>query len=1125
VVYVLVKKASLEKRLSKTYLTSDNTINVMASSGNKFYFSLLILFCGVSNFCLGADTSAVRMVSTRKGSMWELRNGFFGIVIPQKAAFFPLKDGKALAPIQSLIYSDGTYSDDSPNYLVTETSPVNITLTILKQTVEEVAIRINYSYQKSKYKDNFRDTVNYSDDNGPGFYRTTIILKRGARSALIEEESNYDIYYSIKISIGLDPDKARYRGWTAYTATDGYESDGSAYKGEDARGGYNIDAMVDLSYQRYTSYRRMSLWEVAGGEVNTGRYWQFYDSKATGTANLLGIFQGRASRLYGGNFGGINLVILQEANKKFVAELGMTITRKAPDLTWKSRRRFQWGLFVSSKKDLLPPEKIQPIALELNKVAGLADKIDRYASEKAIIHPSFFYGAIYLPRIKIQQLINKVKTDQATYDKIAGLDPYFKSVLDAWRNPSAANALIKKMIDYGEKLKETFKTGDGSFEFDTRYWKGAMRFQQAALQISCLFADKSISISDLQKEKLLQVIRMMARVVWDDDHVPMFDSAEVNYGNGNMYLQYNNNGRSFFSLLFANDPEFSARAKKVAKVTKKEIQLAIYESGASFSCPHYTQAAIDPILQVMLQLKQAEIADLFLQSTRIRSFADFYSSLLTPPSVRFSGNRKLVSFGDGAEESAVTFALLGSGYHNIDKQLSDRMYYLFENGPRRPGQFGYIAMLLDLANSHVGEYMSGTSNYKGYLSNLRSAINTDNETAVWFLTGDSLIDHRQDDRGEFAIYALKAPLSVSRSSLYYPHANGPAIRNMVIPLKNFPEWNNRSQPISSTGTRTWYNATPIEFVRLGKSISSTAMMKYDKKWLRQVSILIISADHPIIIIKDSIDNNEPNIWSMLFMSQGPIVSTGGALTPVKKKYDNNLLKELPGASVETVLKDGWNKFQFKGQDWSKQLHPSGGIDWDIHTYNKENTSFTVSEWSNYWQNDMERGEYMSIYKKPYEESQQVLRIKGASQFFNIILPYNKGANSFGNVQQDVTGKLKIGYGDNTIVISRSYYYCESASTRYFGSLDTNTEYQHGYSIKGGYAEIENNNKKLIIRVHGNSGIRIIQVPYKVESTIFSEAVSVKTARNQSQVTIIYKSNGQSLLSSEKGYVEYLFNIK
>jgi hypothetical protein len=83
-------------------------------------------------------------------------------------------------------------------------------------------------------------------------------------------------------------------------------------------------------------------------------------------------------------------------------------------------------LFISTKTDLLPADKFQPIGKEMNMVSGLGARIDEYAKKKTVIVPAFFDGSIYMPANKIQDLIKRLKEDESFYRMLAKVDPYFK---------------------------------------------------------------------------------------------------------------------------------------------------------------------------------------------------------------------------------------------------------------------------------------------------------------------------------------------------------------------------------------------------------------------------------------------------------------------------------------------------------------------------------------------------------------------------------------------------------------------------------------------------------------------------------------------------------------------------
>ncbi|MCC6287120.1 MAG: hypothetical protein IT249_04485 [Chitinophagaceae bacterium] len=1063
----------------------------------------------------------------RVGNAIKISNGLLGIVIPSENAY---EKGKPCpAPIQSFIYSDGSYSDDTFNELSAGGVLTGMKVKILENSSQQVIVKIEYTFNKNEFK--YGSEAYPGGEAGPGFYYCTITVKKGEKTIIIEEDSDNDIQYFVKISNGLMPNVARYRGWSSIAIKYGYETPGKVYRPENERG-YPLDATIDLDYSTSFSYPSLVLWEPAGGEQNSGRYWQVFNNKANPNSNLFGFFQGKPNRLMGGKFSGVQLQVYSKdksPEKKEFADIKVFIQRRGPDNSWFPRKRFQWVAFISKKSDVRSPEQQQPIANELNKISGLGTVIKSYKLNPVKVVPAFYKGAVYMPEEQVAALYTKIKTDETFYKYICALESSGKPIFDAWRYPDSAKSLIKRLIDLGNNLQQIYETGEGTYSFALRYWMGTLQFKTYALYASCIFADKTIKLSNEEKKGLEQFIAMLARIVWDDNNVPLFEKSGVNFGPANMSFQYRNNGRIFFSLLLANDPEFSDRAKDALKKVNEDINQSIYENGSSFGSPHYTQATLDPILFSMLQLKQAGIADLFKTNPKVKQFARFYTTLITPPSVRFSGNRKLISFGDGSEESAATFALLATGLKNVDPDLSATLNYIFNNGPQRFTLSGLTSLAVDLTNKNTGKFTATTSNYCGYISHFRSGLNTENETAVWILNGDSLYDHRNDDAGEIAIYALNAPLSLSRSSFYYPSATDSRIRSVVVPEKKFPEWNQSAQPINerSLTNRTWPQSFLNSFVNLGIASSASISMKTKEGtlWNRKISSINLYNDLPIIIFYDSVSGNASNVWSMMMMSEGAIETPLGLVTPEKMLYNNNSSKQLPKSTPQKTLKNGLNKFVFTGQKWI--AHPSKGINWNLYAVSKTQTDFTMAEWATTWQNDIEVLEFLKTNKSQYFEDQQIIRLRSDKPFFNFVLPYAKGTNPYSdqNVRYLGNNIVELAQHNMQIVINPFYYCGEDADRVVLGLLSENGECNYeGFSISGGYIELEYKEDIVKIRIHGNAGTRKVKLPFQVSTALNQKEVEVNNIGTQECiVNIKYTSGSLDLPNGSSGYIKYSFN--
>ena len=1084
-------------------------------------FSFLLMVYG----SFSQKATAVTVNINKASGFVEISNGLVGIAVPGAAAEKSKKFG--LAPIQYLMYRNGVNSDNTINLLKSPTSPISFKSVLVKNTADEVTIRLEYRFQKVKFemgKEQYR-----GGGSGPGFYYCNITVKKNEEYIVVEEDTDYDIEYSFKISKGLNPDRARYRGWQSSSPTFGYEPGGSVYRSEDSRG-YGLDATVDLNYSTSIEYPKLTLWEPAGGEINTGRYWQLFNSRANDESVLMGFFQGKPSRLIGARSVGPYLKLSpeeSEVNEKSIAEIVVSINRRGPDNSWFPRKRFQWGIYISTKKNLNEPEKVQPIGIALNDLSGIGRRIKSYSSKPGKLSTAFYSGAIYMSASQVQSLQKAIKEDKKVYELTLELEPGYKPIWDSWKWADSALSLLAQLKQLRKSIEDQYVKGDGTYKNNHRYWKGVLNYKYYALCASSLHANPLITLSGQDKVELQELVLMMARVLWDNDNVPFFDSSGVNMGPANMAFQYRNTGRIFFALLLANDPEFKERVKQIPAMVKKDLRDAIAANGAAFGSPHYIQATIDPILFTLLQLKQSGVADFFQTEPVITKFANFYLSLLTPQSVRFSNNRKLVSFGDGSEESAACFGLLATGLRTVNEELSKRLYTAYFEGPPRFSFAGPVPLAIDVTTYKSDSLILATSNYSGYLSNFRSGAGTKSENSLWVLNGDRLSDHRNDDAGEVAIYALGAPLSLSRSSFYYPSATDSRIRSVVVPENLFPEWKKGEQPIAgrSLTNRTWPLSDLTEFAHLGyASVSSIEMKTENKTWTRKVAHLSTDEKQPVFVFYDSVSGREPNIWSMAMMSESTIQTPSGPIKPERKIHNNESLTQVPVSAGDRKMPKGWNKFVFTGQTWN--IHFSKGIDWQLNTFTRNSASFSVSQWATTWQNPIEKSEFKKSNQKDYIEEQQYIRIRTEEPILSVLLPYSKTSAPYRSLlQNSVTGDLEWNQHDGEMhLINSTGFYLERVNGGLIVLLSDGRSIGYkGFLLSGGIVGLEFESTKMTIRVHGNSGKRTIYIPFKnIKPAVNYKGVTLKEDKEGTVLTIEYTSTGKDLSLGDNGYSEFKF---
>ncbi|MBP6793480.1 MAG: hypothetical protein KA143_00420 [Saprospiraceae bacterium] len=948
-------------------------------------YKIIILFFSVSVFSIHENMGqAISKQIDPKTKFLKVYNGHCGIVIPWQDA--TIKKVYDWAPIQSLIYADGKWSDHEPNKLTTIVKPYSFTATIIREDKTAVQVLLHYKFKKQHFY--FGRETYPGAEAGDGYYKMYITVWAGSKTISIAEDLNYDIFYALDINQGLQANQGRYRGFMANNKEEGYEEpSGQVYRREYERG-YPMDATVDLDFSKDKMFYWFIGWSGPGVEIANGRYWQLYDNNANPNANLFGIYQGRASKLF--HAAGLGPRIHSYPDKKSNAniELVFDLSRRGADNVFYPHKKIEWNFFIGTKNDLKAPDKQQEIGNDFNSYAGLATRIKDYANRPVKLVPSFFNGSIYLSSKQIAALTYKLKTDPTYLNYIQSFDDGINSAIwDVLRNPQNAKKYVNELIAYKNDLINAYINGDGHYSIPYRFSYGVRFFRSKAFLISAMFANPEIKLLENDKKELIQLIGLIARILWDNDAVPIDNESGLAMGTANIIHQYNQAGRYFFALLLADDPEFKARAREAYTQVNKELTEVIYDNGSAFGSPHYIGAALEPVLTLMLQLRNAGYPDLF-NSDRIKKFTRFYLSLFTPKSVRFAGNRKIIAMGDGTEESTIVTGLLAAGMEKSDPALSRQLYGLYFNGPGRAGFHCLAPWTIDLDNKENIALPLSSCSYDGYHSNIRIAANTPIESSIWCVNGNKYFDHRNDDEGELILYALGAPLSLSRGSFYSPRADAAQIRSMVIPESLFPAWAGADQPISNQ-KQVWYKTSLLEFAEC-KTFAKIAVVSYNQDstmlWYRTVVCIYAQDSLPVIVLRDSVTGSEHNIWSMTNMSAGAILINNQSVNPEKKVFDyrSSQSQQLPLGTSTQSLRPDLNTFSFTGQEWP--LHPTKGIDWDIYSLSNDPISASTAMWSNTYQSNVEADEFQKTNQREYEEVQQLLRLRYGHTLTTIIIP-------------------------------------------------------------------------------------------------------------------------------------------
>ena len=926
------------------------------------------------------DADSVRVVEAT--AHYEIANALVAVRIPR--ATLP---ARPLAPIEAVRLRDGTWAgaaSDASAIVDLDGKPIPVDemhVAFVERGPLVVTVEVIYKAPRPELAYGDRVLV----PAGAGTFRVAITLQAGQPSILIEEETDMDLRWTLDLGAALKPDQARYQGHHATSVDNGFESDGRQYRMSHDRP--NMDAFVELPFTGPSPYGRfLTRWDPWA--FDTGWYWQFYRKDALASANLVAIFQGRASRITGAHFSGVVVQSALPGELRLVTQF----SRRGPDATVFARNRFSWGLFSGTKGDLREPTAIQKVTQQMNLHAAInLNKVHRYVLD-VDPSPAEAHG-LYLDRNALVAMIRRIRADAAGplgrgyYGHLYGAEPTLRPLWDAWADRSGRKAreLAGTVIARSRDLADALVNGQGIYSFQYHYWHGGLEMTRDVVLIAHLLAYSEFEPAQLPADtraRLRSVAALYAYILWDDDFVPMFNHGQ-NLGTDNMPIQQT----SYRDLLALMMPRHPALASKVAGVRARGADLlakSANEHGAALGSNHYLQASMGPVLNIMQQQKRSSgpSEDPFRTQPRLTAFSEYLLHLLTPLERRFGGRRKTVSFGDGSTESTELYGQLGTAFRGVNDALSERLMGAWrQTGAPHSGFFGSSVLRIDETLPERSP-MLGDRHFPGALTVLRHGFGTPDETAAWLIDGDFYRDHRHCDSGAVMLYALGSPISVHWGSLYEPHVPGAWMQNVVVREASLnARWDSadvstdecfgkREQTVKAAG------------LDLGSGWASATATFEDKGnlWNRRVWHYRSDPAAPVLRIRDEFGGpraSDPKIFSLTLMAAGPVETSVGL-----REVPLSSAPAKPPAGAQFALAAGITRLGFKGQ-W--------GVDFDLFIVADTAQQGTVTGWKHFWHPTREADEYKRATGKSFQEAQYILRLRGRSAFDVLIVPYRAGA--------------------------------------------------------------------------------------------------------------------------------------
>ena len=202
-----------------------------------------------------------------------------------------------------------------------------------------------------------------TQEPGPGYYNVTVTLDANTKAVMVlEDHTIHDFTFNLNIRPNLTADTARFRS-----------------------GSYTDQTVALLNGDRTSSYysggstiRALGSQYEPNNQGQTGHYWMLYNSAGAASSNAVGIFLGKGSLQYYGEYPHGPGVF----DTPSTGSQGFTLWDQEPAPTqnyYTGETKKSWAFWASTKADVLNPALIQPIDVIRDSLAGInLTKVNSY---------------------------------------------------------------------------------------------------------------------------------------------------------------------------------------------------------------------------------------------------------------------------------------------------------------------------------------------------------------------------------------------------------------------------------------------------------------------------------------------------------------------------------------------------------------------------------------------------------------------------------------------------------------------------------------------------------------------------------------------------------------------------